>query len=99
MIIPTSQTLSIFAGETTTANFTVTDFASVSIPATAATSLTPPSAHVTLTVLGVQSGSTFAPSTNGAVTFSPGGNLLVVQVHPDTSAIPGNYTVTVSVTR
>ncbi len=99
VIIPTSQTLSIFAGETTTANFTVTDFASVSVPATVATSLTAPSLHVTLTVLGVQSGTLFVPSTNGVVTFNPGGNLLVIQVHPDTSAVPGNYTVAVSVTR
>ena len=88
IITPSSQTFSIFAGETMLLNFTVANFATVAIPVTLAASLSPDEPSITLTIQG-----------GTAQDMQPGGNVVAVSFAASPSTPIGEYTVTLSVTR
>jgi hypothetical protein len=106
-ISPDSHTMFINSTETTTANFTVTNLNSTNaISATATATLyyfdnstqVPADNNLTLTVSGVQTGTSFAAAgTGNSVTFQPGGNTLIVDVKAQ-NAKRGIYSVIVGLT-
>lgn len=98
-----SQTISIGPNQTITLYFTVANLnATSTITTTAnATFLTTPATNMTLTILGVQTGSSpLVSSSDGkTVSFLPGGNSLVVRVNAGSKAVLGSYTVKVSLAK
>lgn len=93
------------SNETITANFTVanlnaTNTISASVVAAIinpATDATLTNTNIALTILGVQTGTTFVNSSNNNAAFPPGGNVLVIRAVA-TNAVVGNYTLRVSLT-
>ena len=105
ILTPDSRAITISTGETITANFTVANLnLTDAIPATASATLlfpnstvVPASYNIALTIYGVQTRNSFVASNDGkSVSFPPGGNILIVRVVSTSSAVPGSYTIRVS---
>ena len=103
VITSDSQTIPIVQNLTSTLYFTVANLnLTNTITTTAnATFLTTPASNMTLTILGVQTGSSPLVSSGDGktVSFLPGGNFLVVRVVAGSKAVPGSYTVKVALAR
>lgn len=105
-LVITNNPQTIYIGksnETITANFTIANLNSTNTISTSIvaaiidpkTDATLTNTNIALTILGVQTGASFASSTGNNVAFPPGGSTLVVRAVA-TNALIGNYTLRLS---
>jgi len=89
-VTPESILVTMYPGETKTANFTVHNIASVNIPLTILAEVT---AYPTL------GDPTHLTLTSPEFSAAPGDTTLSIQIVAATATVPGDYTITVTVTR